>query len=490
MEHTKSLFALLAMLTLTATAKSQVSYDFQAVTPTGDTLLYTIIDSAAHHVSVRADAWSYNTHYIHYNPDLVLPDSVEHGGETYAVTQIEAEAFQSHREIETIMVPDGITSIGNKAFSLVPNVIYHGTATGSPWGANTINGYEDDSLFYFDNSKTRLTGSRNITSAVVPQSVSVIGKRAFYYHSTLHSIVLPEGIDTIGDQAFGVCGGLSSIIIPSSVRCIGQYAFYSAFLPDATVTIANAPAYIGKAAFYYSNMRHIDLGNSITRIGDDAFNSCSNLDTVIVPNTVNYIGSYAFCYNYSGSLKKVVLPEGLDTIHVQTFFGCTGLEEVYIPSTMVYIDTAAFHECWELGPLTLPAGLTGIADYAFYQCHNIDTLRILAEVPPTVGSNAFLQMSGSTILVVPCGTEQAYSITNGWQNFAEIIADCDGIDDIPSSDIKIYTLGRRIVVEGAEDREVHIYDMLGRPVGDHALTAGIYMVRVGNLPARRVVVVR
>ena len=490
MEHTKSLFALLAMLTLTATAKSQVSYDFQAVTPTGDTLLYTIIDSAAHHVSVRADAWSYNTHYIHYNPDLVLPDSVEHGGETYAVTQIEAEAFQSHREIETIMVPDGITSIGNKAFSLVPNVIYHGTATGSPWGANTINGYEDDSLFYFDNSKTRLTGSRNITSAVVPQSVSVIGKRAFYYHSTLHSIVLPEGIDTIGDQAFGVCGGLSSIIIPSSVRCIGQYAFYSAFLPDATVTIANAPAYIGKAAFYYSNMRHIDLGNSITRIGDDAFNSCSNLDTVIVPTTVNYIGSYAFCYNYSGSLKKVVLPEGLDTILVQTFFGCTGLEEVYIPSTMVYIDTAAFHECWELGPLTLPAGLTGIADYAFYQCHNIDTLRILAEVPPTVGSNAFLQMSGSTILVVPCGTEQAYSITNGWQNFAEIIADCDGIDDIPSSDIKIYTLGRRIVVEGAEDREVHIYDMLGRPVGDHALTAGIYMVRVGNLPARRVVVVR
>ena len=306
MEHTKSLFALLAMLTLTATAKSQVSYDFQAVTPTGDTLLYTIIDSAAHHVSVRADAWSYNTHYIHYNPDLVLPDSVEHGGETYAVTQIEAEAFQSHREIETIMVPDGITSIGNKAFSLVPNVIYHGTATGSPWGANTINGYEDDSLFYFDNSKTRLTGSRNITSAVVPQSVSVIGKRAFYYHSTLHSIVLPEGIDTIGDQAFGVCGGLSSIIIPSSVRCIGQYAFYSAFLPDATVTIANAPAYIGKAAFYYSNMRHIDLGNSITRIGDDAFNSCSTLDTVIVPNTVNYIGSYAFCYNYSGSLKKII----------------------------------------------------------------------------------------------------------------------------------------------------------------------------------------
>ncbi|MBQ4366605.1 MAG: hypothetical protein II786_00800, partial [Muribaculaceae bacterium] len=146
MKRTKTLMALFVMLTLTTTAKAQSSYVFQAVTPQGDTLLCTIVDSAAHNVSVRGDTWSYNTHYIHYNADLVLPDSVEHGGVRYAVTEVAEEAFQSHLEIETITVPDGVTVIGDKAFSLVPNVIYHGTATGIPWGANTINGYEEDSL--------------------------------------------------------------------------------------------------------------------------------------------------------------------------------------------------------------------------------------------------------------------------------------------------------------------------------------------------------
>ena len=77
MKRTKTLLAFLAVLTLSTAAKAQSSYDFQYVTPQGDTLLCTIVDSAAHHVSVRGDAWSYNTHYIHYNADLVLPDSVE-----------------------------------------------------------------------------------------------------------------------------------------------------------------------------------------------------------------------------------------------------------------------------------------------------------------------------------------------------------------------------------------------------------------------------
>ncbi len=112
MKQIKTLLAFLAVLTLTTAAKAQSSYDFQAVTPQGDTLLCTIVDSAAHHVSVRGDAWSYNTHYIHYNADLVLPNSVEYGDVRYAVTEVAEEAFQSHLEIETITVPDGVMVIG------------------------------------------------------------------------------------------------------------------------------------------------------------------------------------------------------------------------------------------------------------------------------------------------------------------------------------------------------------------------------------------
>ncbi|MBO7499600.1 MAG: leucine-rich repeat domain-containing protein [Bacteroidaceae bacterium] len=491
MKRTKTLLAFLAVLTMTTAAQAQTSYDFQAVTPQGDTLLCTIVDSAAHHVSVRGDAWSYNTHYIHYNADLVLPDSVEHGGVRYAVTEVSEEAFQSHLEIETITVPDGITIIGNKAFSLVPNVIYHGIATGSPWGANTVNGYEEDSLFYSDNSKTHLTASRHITSAVVPVTVRVIGTRAFYYKSSLTSVTLPEGLDTIGNQAFGVCDGLEGITIPSTVKHIGKSAFYSAFRPTATVTIDDAAATIGNGAFYYSNMKKIELGNRVTFIDNGAFNSCTHLDSIIVPNSVQYIGRMAFCYNYSGSIKKIRLPEGIDTIRYQTFFGCTGLEEVNIPSSVVYIDTAAFHECWELTKLTLPAGLTHIGEAAFFQCRNIDTLVSLAPEPPVAFANTFTQMNSNLTLIVPCHSDSLYAAAPYWSQFHNIQADCGaGIDGIEENGLNIYTLGGRIIVEGAEGETVRIYDITGRSVHNEALHTGVYIVKVGDRPARKIVVMK
>jgi len=488
----KSLAALaLGAMLLTNLVHAQSSYDFQAVTPQGDTLLYTIVDSAAHHVSVRGDAWSYNTHYIHYNADLVLPDSVEHEGVRYAVTEVAEEAFQSHLEIETITVPDGVAVIGNKAFSLVPNVIYHGTANGSHWGANTVNGYEEDNLFYLDNSKTHLTASRNITSAVVPATVRVIGTRAFYYRSSLASVTLPEGLDTIGNQSFGVCDGLEGITIPSTVKHIGKSAFYSAFRPTATVTIDDAAATIGNGAFYYSNMKKIELGSRVTRIENGAFCTCDNLDSIIVPNSVQYIGRMAFCYNYSGSIKKIRLPEGIDTIRYQTFFGCTGLEEVNIPSSVVYIDTAAFHECWELTKLTLPAGLTHIGEAAFFQCRNIDTLVSLAPEPPVAFANTFTQMNSNLTLIVPCHSDSLYAAAPYWSQFHNIQADCGaGIDGIEEDAINIYTLGGRIVVEGAEGESVRIYDITGRSVRNEALHTGVYIVKVGDRPARKVVVMK
>ena len=492
MKHTKTLLALIAVLTLTTAAKAQASYDFQAVTLQGDTLLYTIVDSTAHHVSVRGDAWSYNTHYIHYNADLVLPDSVEYEGVRYAVTEVAEEAFQSHLEIETITVSDGVMSIGDKAFSLVPNVIYHGTATGSPWGANTINGYEEDSLFYLDSSKTRLTASRRITSAVVPATVRVIETRAFYYKSSLTSVTLPEGLDTIGNQAFGVCEGLEGITIPSTVTYIGKYAFYSAFQPTATVTIDDAAATIGSAAFYYSNMKKIELGSRVTRIESGAFSTCDHLDSIIVPNSVQYIGRMAFCYNYSGSIKKIHLPDGIDTIRYQTFFGCTGLEEVNIPSTVVYIDSGAFHECWELTKLTLPEGLTYIADYVFFQCRNIDTLISLAAVPPVTFANTFTQMNSNLVLIVPCNCDSLYATAPYWSRFHNIHADCGGagIDGVGDDDVSIYSIGGHIVVEGAEGEAVCIFNITGRRVHNEALPIGVYLVKVGNRQTRKVIVMK
>ena len=68
----------------------------------------------------------------------------------------------------------------------------------------------------------------------------------------------------------------------------------------------------------------------------------------------------------------------------------------------------------------------------------------------------------------------------------------EGIEEVgeQESDVKVYTENGRIVVEGAEGETVRVLDMVGRPVGTHSLPAGVYMVRIGDLPARRVVVIR
>ena len=98
-------------------------------------------------------------------------------------------------------------------------------------------------------------------------------------------------------------------------------------------------------------MGAIDLGNRITSIGNGAFEYCYNIDTIIVPNSCTYIGSWAFADN--SNLKKIHLPEGLDTIHAGLLAWCFGLEEVIIPSSVVYIDSMAFGHDSSLTEITL-----------------------------------------------------------------------------------------------------------------------------------------
>ena len=66
----------------------------------------------------------------------------------------------------------------------------------------------------------------------------------------------------------------------------------------------------------------------------------------------------------------------------------------------------------------------------------------------------------------------------------------DGIDDVDGSNINIYTEGGNIVINGIENEKVQVFDMVGRPVGTQSLPTGVYMVKVGTLPARKVAVIR
>lgn len=523
MNNTLKQAALTATLAVLATAtKAQVAHDFQSVNPQGDTLYYNIVDSSAHRVSVFGDEVVTMAHYIHYSDTLVIPSTVEYEGTIYDVTSLADNAFRSHSEIMAAVIPSTISSIGTKALSYtgifeltvpdgidtikanafqnVSNVIYHGSATGSPWGAKTVNGYEADGILYSDSSHTCLTACRpGKTTVDVPSTVRTIGRRAFEKQTGMTSVTLPEGLDTIGNYAFNYCSSLGSINIPSTVRMIGKWAFSDAFKPNgsAVMTIADAPVSIGSNAFAYSNLGAINLGSSTTSIGERAFIRCEKLDSIIVPPSVTYIGPGAFCYNYNGRLKKVTLPEGIDTIRFETFHGCTKLQEVNIPSTVVYIDTMAFTECSKIKHWTLPAGLAGIGQYAFSNCTGTETITSLASVPPVADDDAFAYSNPNGItLTVPCSSREAY-LNSNWSAFGTIEEDCDRIDNSASNDCRIGTSKGEIHISVSSATRINVYDALGRLTisqectGDCTLPvpkAGVYLVKCGRKPAHKVVV--
>lgn len=530
MNTTMKQAALAAALVALATAtKAQVAHDFQTVTPQGDTLFCTITDSAQRHISVRGDESVWNAQYIHYSDTLAIPASVEHDGIAYTVTALADSAFFSHAEVRSVSIPATVTSIGRlalastsindlnvhdnvetiepNAFRLIKNIVYHGTATGSPWGALTVNAYVEDSLYYTDSTRTRLTACHpQLSQAIVPPSVRTIGRLAFAGSNTLTAITLPEGLDTIGNYAFQSCSQLGSVSIPSTVRVIGNYAFYNAFRHDgsATATIADAEnvspdsgCSIGKGAFAYSHVGAVNLGNRISSIGSDAFSTCDHLDSVIVPNSCTYLAERVFCYNYNGSLKKVHLPEGLDTIRAELLHGCPGLKEVNIPSSVVYIDSMAFLECSKLTELTLPAGLTYIGQYAFGECSRVRKIHSLTATPPQAFSGTFYRMNPELLLIVPCHSGEVFNADSYWSYFNNIEEDCTGVPTAEAPQVAIRTIEGGVTFEGCASDRIRIFDTGGRLIAEtncqgtctlRLPAAGIYMVQIADRPARKVVV--
>ena len=153
--------------------------------------------------------------------------------------------------------------------------------------------------------------NRTITSVIIPNSVTSIGERAFYSCSNLTSVVIGDNVTSIGDHAFFKCTGLTSVVIGDSVTSIGEYAFYEC-KSLASVLIPDGVTYIGYAAFYgCDSLSSIVIPDSVTYIREWAFSGCDSLTSVVIGDSVTYIGYAAFydCYSltdvyYKGSEEE------------------------------------------------------------------------------------------------------------------------------------------------------------------------------------------
>lgn len=188
-------------------------------------------------------------------------------------------------EIDTIIVEDGVTSIGNQAFASYGQATLRGSGIGE---------YEDSLL-----------------SVSLPDSVISIGDYAFAGCTNLNELDIPAGVTYIGEGAFRYCKRLNHIELPEGVASIGAATFEQC-----------------------NSLRKIDL-SGVTSIGASAFNNCTGLSEVALYEGLMNIGSYAFAN--CTSLQEIVIPESVASIELQAFRDCTSLTEIYFMGDMPFV---------------------------------------------------------------------------------------------------------------------------------------------------------
>ena len=258
-----------------------------------------------------------------------------------------------------------MTSIGNYAFSgcffLYSSFINNSTLTDSNnWGATLFDEETEDGLLIKDNNVIKCRSWA--ISVTIPNSVTSIGKKAFYECSGLTSVTIPNSVTSIGNRAFQYCSGLTSITIPNSVKSIGSSAFeYCSGLTSVHISELEAWLKISFTGYdsnplYYAHHLYLD-GNEITNL--------------VIPNSVTSIRNF-------------------------TFYGCSGLTSV-----------------------TIPNSVKSIGEYAFSGCRGLTTVRAYATKPPLLSASAFSD-SEQQLLLVPYSSKDAYEAADGWNKFGEI----------------------------------------------------------------------
>lgn len=167
-------------------------------------------------------------------------------------------------------------------------------ADGNMLCALTADDVEKDYTFSSPMTTSLGVDSSQITRVVIPEGITSIGNNAFYNCTSLTSVTIPDSVTSIGDMVFSRCTSLTSITIPSSVTSIGNEAFDNCS-SLTNVTIPDSVTSIGCCAFSHcTSLTSITLPNNVTSIGYDAFNRCTKLSSATFKNTSGwYVGDTA-----------------------------------------------------------------------------------------------------------------------------------------------------------------------------------------------------
>ena len=195
----------------------------------------------------------------------------------------------------------------------------------------------------------------SLESIIIPNSVTSIGGNAFESCGLLLSVKIPDGVKIIGDSAFPRCKSLASIILPRSIVSVNGNPFARwngclqnesesfiyendvLFNKDKTIMIA-----------YRAKDTNYVIPDGVIKIGDGAFSRCESLINIVIPDSVTSIGDRAF--SRCSSLISIAIPGSVTSIGVHAFEFCRALRSVMIPNSVTSIGKLAFWDCPNINP--------------------------------------------------------------------------------------------------------------------------------------------
>jgi hypothetical protein len=362
-----------------------------------DGLHYTIIDGEAVVINANQEDKVTAIEYVYnhesekisysengYEGDIVIPASVEYGGQTYPVTGIAHWAFARTEKITSVSIPEGIKHIGCACFfynwgvaSLdFPNSVekigsYACAEMKSLARARLPERLDTIPIYMFYSLEVDGRFGAPLKEVVMPKSCKVIGGSSFQCQRNLETCVLPEDVEVIDIAAFGSDRKLK-MTLPSSVKYIGGQALHMTLSP------VNQPNWDNLQLQPYSffaakGLKQISISEHITTIPDDCFGACNNVETL----------------EFNASL---------DTIGARSFYPLHNLKAVILPSSIKYLGR-----------------------YAFEDCEKLHAVYARMKMPCNLVNNEFKSIPSDAILYVPVGCKENYERAGWGKYFVQII---------------------------------------------------------------------
>lgn len=354
-------------------------------------------------------------------------------------------AFYWCDELTEITLPDSLQKIGRNAFyisELSKVTIGAGLKELEPtaFAIDSMNTFivsennkhfsSDSQGVLYNKAKTKLLhypAKLNVTYTI-PNSVTELGAYAFYCVD-VSKVTLPSNLEVIGEYCFQ--GAYSNtIVLPASLRSVGNEAFAHGRFAAFRVAEGNAQFSNDETGVLFNKEKTFLIRYPINRKG-----------SYDVPNGVTEIAPYAF--SNCQLMPTITIPEGVTELKEGTFYNSQYLEKVTLPSTLKTIGTEAFDYCIRLKDVILPAGLTCIGDSAFSACRAFESIDIPDSVE-TIAPSAFYYCNSMKAISLPkslktigdnafaeCSSLEEITIPNGVTSIEMwAFADCENLKSI------------------------------------------------------------